>query len=642
MNCLKYIFIVLFLGIEYSFAIEDPKDIPSDTIELKEIIISANRLNYFTTGAQIQTINPIIKNEYNSSNLSELLSQITSVSIKSYGIAGQSSISLRGLHSKHTAVLWNGINLQNTMNGGFDMNSFPAFLIDGINIQHGGAGALYGSGAVSGAIHLNNIMKLNEGFNFEYQQGLSSFSNIFEGFKVNYSNQRFANSTRAFYKYGKNDFEYVNKQQFGHPTIKQQNAASKQYGILQSNLYKINNTQKISTNILAQKHYLEIPARTTSSSSRQNQDTETLKIATVWNRNGENSSWYSRVFYNYESLIYRDPDISLISEMELFSVVGELENKISIKDNFLFNFGLNHTYEQVMTANYGMDKYRNRTSLFSSFKFFTSNELISTTISFRDELIDNKLKPLTYSIGISSYPFNFLNVHGNLSKTYNNPTFNDLYWQPGGNENLKPENGWSYDLGINLKITKSYHTISSDITYFNNQLKNHIIWLPDSTGNWSALNIEQLKSRGIETSLSYSFNNNRVNTGLVIKYSYTKSTYGNTSDNLSESAGKQLIYIPLHKASTNLYAAYKKYFLKIYFNHVSKRFINKTNTSFIDPYLLADISIGKNIAIRSSNLNINFKVNNLFNAQYEVMAYYAMPQRYYSINITYKLNNSNK
>ena len=342
MKYLKYV-ILFFIGISNSYAFDNPIEIPSDTIELEAIEITANRLINFTTGAKVQFISSNIIAEYSSSNLSELISQITPISIKSYGIAGQSSVALRGMHAKHTAILWNGINLQNTMNGSFDMNSVPSFFIDNINIQHGGAGALFGSGAVGGVIHLNNQLKFEDKTEIEYQQGIASFHNSFEGIKVNHSNNQFANSTKAFYKYGKNDFEYVNNQQFGHPIIKQENAVSKQYGVLQSNLFKINPKQKISTNIWAQKNYLEIPARTTSASSKQKQESETLRIATVWNRNGEISSWFSRFYYDYESLVSSDPDINLVSEMDHFSVVGEIENKVST--TFVFSSAVRSSIE---------------------------------------------------------------------------------------------------------------------------------------------------------------------------------------------------------------------------------------------------------------------------------------------------------
>ena len=41
-----------------------------------------------------------------------------------------------------------------------------------------------------------------------------------------------------------------------------------------------------------------------------------------------------------------------------------------------------------------------------------------------------------------------------MGKVYRFPTINDLYWNPGGNRNLNPENGYSADFG--LLWTKNY------------------------------------------------------------------------------------------------------------------------------------------------------------------------------------------
>ncbi|MCK5168988.1 MAG: TonB-dependent receptor, partial [Bacteroidales bacterium] len=457
-----------------------------DTIALDEIEITANRLVNFTTGSKIQKINSSDIIPYNTSSLSDLLSELTTVSVKSYGLTGLSSVSLRGMSSKHTAVLWNGFNLQSSMNGGVDMNSVPSFLIDEIDIQYGGSGALFGSGAVGGIIHLNNSLKLDNKIELGYNQSFGSFNNFFEGLKFDYSNKKFASSTRVYHNSGKNDFEFVNTQQFGKPTVKQENSASKQYGILQSNLIKINSNQSLTTNIWAQDHYREIPAMMTSSISAANENSELLRFSATWNRNGEISSWYTRLYYNYESLIYSDSLIDLVSKMKNNSLIGEIENKISIKNNFLLNIGINNTYEKVNTVNYGTNQFRNRTAIYSSFKYFNDPKTFATVLSFREELVDNEFTPFTFSLSSRYYVNKFINLNTNISKNYNLPTLNDLYWAPGGNPDLKSENGWSEDLGINLNHSFSRNLLNIEISAFNINLNNHVIWLPTASSYWTA------------------------------------------------------------------------------------------------------------------------------------------------------------
>ena len=638
MKFLKNIPFILLLWGNCIYASDLPADIPTDTIALDEIEITANRLVNFTTGSKVQKINSSDIIPYNSSSLSELFSELTTLSVKSYGLTGLSNVSLRGMSSKHTAVLWNGFNLQSSMNGGVDMNSLPSFLIDEIDVQYGGASALFGSGAVGGIIHLNNKLKFENKFEIQYNQSVGSFNNYFEGMKFNYSNKKFATSTRIYHNSGKNDFEFVNTQQFGKPTVKQQNSGMTQYGILQSNSFKINNKQKISTNIWAQHHYLEIPSMITSSLSKQNQNTDILRLSAMWNINGEISSWYSRFYYNFESLVYKDPLMDLISEMDNYSIIGEIENKTSIGNNFLLNIGINNIYDKVKTPNYGTDQYRNRTALYSSLKFFNDSKTFAAILSLREELVYNKFAPFTFSLSSRYHLNKYFNINTNISKNYNLPTFNDLYWAPVGNPDLKAEDGWSEDLGLSFNYSNSRNLLNFEISAFNINLNNHVIWLPTSSINWSPENVEKLWSRGAESSLNYTFKISNFKLSTNFLYTYTKSTYEKSENTEESSIGKQLMYIPEQKGNIGLKVSYKRLYLRYIHNYVGRRYITKDNSGSVDPYQVADAAIGGVLKLKASDININFKINNIWNKTYEVMAFYAMPLRYYTLSITYNFN----
>ena len=652
MNFLKKtVFIILLFVGKFSYSADEPTDLPSDTIDLAEIEITANRLLNFTTGSKVQRLNAANIETYSTSNLSELFSEITPISIKSYGISGLSNVSLRGMSTKHTAVLWNGVNLQSTMNGGVDMNSFPTFLIDEISIQYGGASALFGSGAIGGIIHLNSVPQFEKGLDVSYNQNFGSFNNFFEGVKLNYSNTKLASSTRIYHSSGENDFEFINTQQFGKPTVKQENSAEYKYGILQSNTFKIGNNQKISTNVWVQNHYQEIPAMTTSSASEQNQNTDIIRLSAMYNINGTKSSWYSRVYYNYFSQIYNDPLIKRISEMDTYSLLSELENKTSFGNHFILNSGLNYVYDLVKTPNYGTNKYRNKTAMFSSLKFFNSKNTFTTIVSLRDEFVDSKLAPLTYSASINYKPVNLLAINTSYSKNYNLPTFNDLYWWPGGNPDLKAETGWSSDFGIDLKLKSGIQEINLNTSLFNNYVENMVIWLPTTGSYWTAENVEKLWSSGLESNLNYNLKIKSVKLGFQIFYSYIKSIYvdeniniikafeNTISDNYYQNSGdfygNQLLYTPEHKGGITFSSSYR--WIQLRYNHslVGERYITKDNNSLVEGYHVGNISLHGKLKINSSQLNISFKVNNIWNKTYEVMAFYAMPLRYYSISLSY-------
>ena len=83
--------------------------------------------------------------------------------IKSYGLGSLATTSFRGGSASHTAILWNGFNLGSPMNGQLDLSLVPVSLANNVSIQYGGAGALWGSGAVGGAILLNSEPEFDQG-----------------------------------------------------------------------------------------------------------------------------------------------------------------------------------------------------------------------------------------------------------------------------------------------------------------------------------------------------------------------------------------------------------------------------------------------------------------------------------------------
>src|SRR6056297_3816481 len=198
MKTFKIIVVCLLIFSINGFTEEPDGDIPADTIALEEVQISAQRMNHFSTGLKISSIEKELIEEYKTQSLAELLAMHSQIFIKSYSNGGVTSPSTRGSGANHTAILWNGFNLQDPMNGMTNLSHIPISFIDEIAIQQGGSGALYGSGALGGAIHFNTNPSYNKGFEIKTHQKYGSYQNIFNGINLNYSNNNFSSSSRLF------------------------------------------------------------------------------------------------------------------------------------------------------------------------------------------------------------------------------------------------------------------------------------------------------------------------------------------------------------------------------------------------------------------------------------------------------------
>ena len=94
--------------------------------------------------------------------------------------------------------------------------------------------------------------------------------------------------------------------------------------------------------------------------------------------------------------------------------------------------------------------------------------------AFRKEASSDYDSPFLFSLG-SSYIFNsFYNLKVNFSRNFRIPTFNDLYWETGGNPDLKPESSYQAEVG-NVFTYKKF-TLSETVYFI--KIDDLIRWVP--------------------------------------------------------------------------------------------------------------------------------------------------------------------
>ncbi|HKL09479.1 MAG TPA: TonB-dependent receptor [Bacteroidales bacterium] len=634
MNFFKLI-VCCFLAFSIQgFAEEPDEGIPADTIALKEVQISAQRIDHFSTGLKVSSIEKVLMDEYKTQSLAELLAMHSQIFIKSYSNGGVTSPSTRGSGANHTAVLWNGFNLQDPMNGMTNLSHIPISFIDEIVIQQGGSGALFGSGALGGAIHLNSNTPYNKGLEINTHHKYGSFQSIFNAFNINYSNSKFSSSTRLFKHTSKNNYEYKNMATINRQTENLANASYQRFGLLQSLKYKINNSQEVSFNGWYQNSFNELPSTMLNvNPGEEEQKDELIRLTAGWRRLGEQSTTTVRTAYLTGKNSYTNPTFNDTTNNQTNSLIAEIEQKFQLGNNHLINLGVNETYETASSENYGGDKYRNRISFFTSYKIFNLKNTFSSTLSFRNEIIDNATTPITYSLGIKANIFDWMTVTSNFAKNYRIPTFNELYWGNWGNPDLEPEKGFSEDIGLTLQKKYSVNHFRLNITAFNSNIDNWIIWVPDHSV-WTPKNVQKVWSRGMESSLLYQITMTKLKIRFTASYNYTRTT-NETNNTLNN---KQLIYVPLHQYNWGISAHYKLFDIKYNESYTGRRYTSENNQQYVDAFTLGNVQLGMKINTSIIKGKLTFSVNNIWNKSYQVMAWYPMPLRNYAIQLSLNFN----
>ncbi|MDZ7615125.1 MAG: TonB-dependent receptor [Flavobacteriaceae bacterium] len=217
----------------------------------------------------------------------------------------------------------------------------------------------------------------------------------------------------------------------------------------------------------------------------------------------------------------------------------------------------------------------------------------------------------------------YLDIKMNAGTNYRLPTFNDLYWQPGGNPDLKPEDSFTSEIGLLFKKT----TWNLEATSFLIKNENLIKWIPEQGDFWVPQNIQKSRNYGFELDFEYKLKLNEHHFSFDSQYTYVKSVDMNTD--------MQLIYNPEHKANQVLRYQRGTFGLEYNLAYTGKVFTTTSNTQSLDPYWLSNIYANYNLG--QYNLNFILSLNNLFDQPYQVIAYRPMPGRNINLTINYQI-----
>jgi vitamin B12 transporter len=619
------------------------QQIPIDTSkQLKAVEVSASRLTIFANSTKTEMLDSTLLNRYSTGNLADLLANESQIFIKSYGLGSLATTSFRGAGASHTAILWNGFNVQSPMNGLVDMALIPANFMNNVKIQYGGDGALWGSGAVGGSIHLNNHAEYNKGITVAMNTALGSFADQQQQANVEISKKQWITSLKVFNHTAKNDFPFINTAQYGKPLQKQANAELNAQGILQENYFQLNARQKINTHFWYQFNDRNIPPSMTQNVSTAKQKDVCYRATVEWQRTTDRLTVLVRAAYFDEYLFYIDSSIQIDSKSRTKVAIAEAETRFHIFKFDLINIGVNNTYSEARTEDYVSNPHQNRAAIFANYKVHTPNDSWSAVLSGRQEFIENNAVPFTPSLGLKGKFLRYFFIKGNVAKHYRVPTFNDLYWSQGGNPNLKPESGWSEEISLEHKYAAKIVGWELSATAFNRNIEQWIIWLPNNYGIWSPENVLQVQSRGLEYKWKVNMDKNKFHFQFSGLYNYILSTNEKATTTNDPSLGKQLIYVPIQNAQATFTIGYKGTAITYTQVYTGYRYTLSDNSKYLKPYTVGNIHISQTFLSSHSKIKIFLQLNNVWNESYQILAYRAMPLMSYQFGLAITLNQPNK
>ncbi|HMU78036.1 MAG TPA: TonB-dependent receptor plug domain-containing protein [Bacteroidia bacterium] len=612
----------------------------TDTFHIKVVNIEALRQQDATPGIKFENIDSISLKQFNTESLSDLLSAESGVIIKNYGPGSLASSTIRGGNANQTAVIWNGFNINNPMLGQTDLSVIPEFFADKISMQYGGGSAQWGSGAVGGAVLLNSATFFNKGVDAEVNIGAGSYGWLRQSFKTNYSNNRWIFNLKAFNDYSSNNFRFQNsitlEKQF------QKHARTQGQGVLSEIVYRINKNGTLSIAAWLDKFNRQIPPVLNQTSDAKQKD-DNLRITSQWRQQLPKGELAVRAAWFNQDIYYSDSLKNINATSKAKSLLAEAEYKFHLGKHREIHTGINNNYTTATADEYKKEAQLNSFALFIGESAHFFNNKLKPSVSFRKEFIDNKKAPFTWYAGGEIALFKKISLKLNAASVYRNPTLNDLYWQPGGNKNLEPESGKTGDIGLclnEINIAKNFY-VKTEITLFNRKMKNQIIWLPEN-GYWSSQNLNRTESKGIETKTNIRYNYQKWFAALNVSTNYIEATNEKARFENDASVGKQLIYVPMYSGNGSIAIGFDKLIVKYTIQYSGYRYTTTDNLEYLEPFWLHGFYAACSLTAQKIKFQLYFKINNLFDENYETIRNRPMPLHSYKAGIIIQINSKSK
>ena len=608
--------------------------IAQDTVSLKGVEVIAKKIEVSQIGKKTEQIDSTIKQQFKYNSIADVLSLNTPIFIKNYGPGALSTTSFRGGNASQTAILWNGFNIQNAMLGQSDLTLMPAFLFDNVELEYGGSSSLWGSGAVGGSVHLKNLTLFDQGTISSVGAGAGSFGLRNLSTSILFSKRNFISSTKLYNSRSQNNYNFLDTRDRENKIKQQKNASFNFFGLMQEFKFLINTKQILSVNAWLNSNERRLPSFDQKTESKQYQSDAAAWVTADWNYVSTDFRSTVRGGFFTDKINYADSITSIYSKSTSQTIIAENENYLNWHQHHQLNFGVNFSSSSAFTNNYESTKTLSKISILAGNKFSFLNDRLLTYLSVRADHFSVGTLPVTGNIS-SEYKFTkSISFKINAAKVYRQPTLNELYWLPGGNVNLKPEKGFTYEGAIDFKHQLKNITVFVSGAAYSRKIDDWILWLPGSNGNPTPINIQQVWSRGTETTWRINYLKNKFRCNINVVTGYVLSTVTSNTQENNNSVNKQLIYTPRYTVNSTILVGYDKMAITYFDQYIGYRYTTSDNSQWLDPYKISSTRINYNINFKAFNFTVFGACNNLFNKNYTILSGRPMPLRNYEMGIT--------
>ena len=567
------------------------------TQELDSIVINSTRISLpFKKNSRTITVITAkdIKNSA-ATNVADLLQQVTGVDVRRRGTGGgQSDLYIRGGGFDQTLLLIDGIKMDDAQTGHHSMNAaLPIEVIERIEIIKGPAARIFGQNAFTGAINIVTKKRLNNKVSINVEAGSFGQLNGSVTLGKETENSSIIAHVGALTSDGyRNNSDYNNQNYF---------------------LKGIFNKKKQPIEVIATFFDKKFGAEnfyTTNVTFNEYEETQNslLGVSTTFKSNKFNVT--PRIYWRrgQDMFLLRRDDPGFYRNFHITNKIG-IETNASYTSNIgITGFGVDFSRFSIQSNNLG-ERVRTMANFFLEHRFKLGSFDITPGIAatYFSDFKFNAFPGLDIGVQISDK----VRLYGNVGYTFRAPTFTDLYYSDpatSGNPNLEPEKAFAQEIGLKYSDDK----FSGSLAIFNRDSEDLIDYVRQNTSVniFTAANIAEVSTQGIEFESAYNFKMNNYNQTITFGYTYLNDDILDQNKDLSRYSLNTLKHQLITRFTSQLFKNIRQ---NIIYKHAERTV--GTSYNVWDASLIVDFN----------KFTFSLTANNIFNAEYIESGFVQMP-----------------
>ncbi len=579
-------------------------------------VVTANR-SAMSVDETLASVTVITREDIERSQIrstEELLRKQANLTVKKDGGKGHgSTVFIRGTNSSHVLVLIDGIKVGSATLGLTSFQHIPVEQIERIEIVKGPRSSLYGSEAIGGVIQI-----------FTRKAGNKPFSpRVFVGAGSDQT------TVASFGASGRVDdtgysVQLAREQTDGYDVKRDRENDKDGYKNLSASVnlsHDINEENRVTFNYLRVSNDLDFDAN----NQYANHSKGVNEVIGAGFTSQVTGNWETRINVGRSTDTIDSYKSSVLdSKFKNIRNTASWINTLDTTFDTLFMAGVDYQRDKVKSqTNYEKDS-RINVGYFLQAQHALGNSAFEASV----RLDDNQQFGSHYT-GSAAWGYSFDNgtrFHTSYGSAFKAPTFNDLYYTPGGNPKLDPETSKTLEIGLAGAI----EAFNWSITWFQTHVDDLIQWdLDPVTYNFTPDNVDKARIKGVELAADTVFFD------WVIKADLSLIDPENRGSRFD---GEDLIYRPSQSFTLNMDRDFDKFSTGLTLVAQNEQSYEDysvwpSELDTIEGFVTVDLRAGYKL---TNDITLQTKVENLFEADYETSKDFRQPGLTYLVSLTYQ------